>query len=224
VTSILRPPEVAPPEVRSARRRRGVALVALVLVVGIGGAVWIDHRHDRSRAAELRAREWQHGGDDVSVSAQISAARGASFATAYRAAGGRGRLITDDVLQGYVVRVDLGSAPDDGSYHLALVDTRAEPRPFFSAQPWNWNGEYNSLSAHYSWLADTAAGRLAPGTTIQPVTVRPVSGGVYGFYSDAQEGGLATEHPETDLVLALFHVDEHGAVRWAKKVPLTLAR
>jgi len=200
-------------------------LFTLVVVLGVVAWTYIDDRNDASRANERREQEWRHGGDSVVASATIKAFQGPAFERAYRAAGGSGRLIAKNVHQGYVVRLTVGEVPrPDDTYRIVLIDGRAkpQPRPFLSAQAWRWQAAHAALADHYPWLGSTAAEALAPGTTVAPVKVVLPQLGIatYGFYSDADEGGISTDHPARDLRMALFAVDSHGEVRWAREVPL----
>lgn len=65
-------------------------------------------------------------------------------------------------------------------------------------------------NADGSYSMDDDALSLAPATK---------GGGVLAFY--VPKPGIATSHPDRDLLLAMVHVDDDGEVRWSRTVPLS---
>lgn len=199
-----------------------------MVVVAVAAAVVL--LRDRQRDDE-----WAHGGDDIDITAQIQATTPRDYPDALEAAGVRREPAYPRVNQMYVVKVSWSGAPTGGGDAFVLLDGRlSPPKPLGASGSWggpgsggggsHWSSSYEALSEHYPWLAGTASVRNADGSysmDYQALSLTPGAkgGGVLSFY--LPKSGIATAHPDQDLVLAMVHMDDDGEVRWARKVPLT---
>lgn len=215
---------------RDVRRRLlqiGLVLVVVaVVVVAVVVVVWLRDRQ--------RDDEWAHGGDGVDITARIQATTPRDYPDALRAVGVPPEPAYPRVGQVFVVEVSWSGAPSSGGYAFVLLDGRLSPaEPLGASGSWegpdgegegaHWNGSYEALSEHYPWLAGTASVRNADGSYSmdhQALSLPPGAegGGVLSFF--LPKDGIATSHPDQDLVLAMVHIDDGGEVRWARKVPL----
>ncbi|MFL6174539.1 MAG: hypothetical protein ACJ716_16745 [Marmoricola sp.] len=214
----------APPRPGTRRKRRWL-LVGVLLLALVAAALLFKHQR--------REHEWSHGGDAVEVQAQILATSGAGFGDALEEAGGDRDGAIVDAQQGFVIKVRWNGSPaSGGSYQFVLLDHRVSPaRPIRAATgaapgrgvTLGWDGRYEALSQHYSWLAGTAERRLSDGSyadTAESVGVpaRKRGTAMVAFYN--VKNANAVTDPARDLKLAMFFVDSDGAVRWARAIPL----
>jgi hypothetical protein len=205
--------------------RRGF-LVVVLGVVAVGVVTWVQR--------DQRDDEWAHGGDDVTVRAEIGTASTRTFPDVLVALGGPAGDVSPRTPQSVVAHVTwTGSSSDPGTYAFLLLDDRlAPPRPLRGYGGWwpgdpdgtgpHWDGRYEALSEHYPWLARAASTRTGSGSTNDtdalgvPAAQREAT---LAWYFDRSE--LRTARPVRDLVLAMVSVDADGEVRWARKVPLS---
>ncbi|MDI6909036.1 hypothetical protein [Nocardioides sp.] len=209
------------------RRTLLVGLAALVVVaLVVGAAAWTRDRE--------RDDEWAHGGDGVTVSAQIEATTSAGYPDSLAAAGVPAEPADSRARQSFVLQVSWTGTPDpDGSYVFVLLDQRlSPPKPLVAIASWDadgasapsWAGSYGAVAEHYPWLARTAARHHPDGSYTETTEGLLLSAteegeGVLAFFLPRPE--LATDQPEDDLLLAMVRTDDDGEVRWARKVPLT---
>ena len=181
-----------------------------------------------------RDAEWTHGGDTLDVRAEL---RLADAETLPQTAVALGYPVDQPVLlpgtarQAVVVRMRWqGPAQLDGRYELIVLDQReTPPRPLPAYGGWNVEGgtghnsagAYEKLAERYDWLAGTAAVPDSNGGWL------PI---LQAVDSPADETGTVTaiflvpgdrsRFTETtgQLLVAVFYVDEHGEVRWARRV------
>jgi hypothetical protein len=215
----------APPGVSSGRKRPLGLLAAVLVLVLVAAFFWVRH--------ERRNDEWRHGGDDVTVQAQIQATDAAGFGDALAAAGGDRDGAVVDAEQGLVVRVTWTGTPGaDGYYQFVLLDNRVSPAHLVRAASAsaggkgfgpNWAGAYDELHKHYSWLAGTASKQRPDGSFSDDTDALGVPAKHHGSAALAYWFGkpsIPTTDPPHDLRLAMFYVDADGEVRWAREIPL----
>ena len=204
--------------------RRGILLVVLGLVA-VGVVSWVQ--------GDWRDDEWRHGGDGVTMRAEVGTATRKDFPDVLVALGGPEGGVSPRTPQSVVAHVTWAPSPAGRrSYAFILLDDRvASPKPLRGYGGWwpgdpegagpHWDGRYDVLSEQYPWLARTAATGTGPGRRDDPDALGvPASEGeaTLAFYFD--EGELPTRRPADDLVLAMAFIGEDGEVRWARTVPL----
>ena len=205
--------------------RRGLLLVVLGLVAV--GVVTLVQR-------DVRTQEWERGGDDVTVRAEVATATPQEFPTVLAARGGPAAEVAPRTSQAVVAHVTWQDAPaGDGTYAFVLLDDRVSPpaalRAYGSWSPGDpdgegphWDGRYDALGEHYPWLAGTESRNTGSGWTNDTdalgVPAADAGAATLAFFLDPADPPV--ERPAEDLTLALVHVDQDGDVRWARKVPL----
>ncbi len=204
---------------------RRVILLLVLGLVAVGAVAWVQ------RAS--RADEWEHGGDGVTVQAEIATASAQDFPAVLAAHGGPADQVPARTPQSVVAHVTWQGAPTSGTYAFVLLDGRlSPPAPLRGYGGWwpadpegtgpHWDGRYEELSAHYPWLAGTASKRTGSGwrndTDALGVPATEQGSATLAYYLDRAD--LPAERPAEELVLAMVLVGEDGEVRWARQVPL----
>jgi hypothetical protein len=203
------------------RRGRWLALVTAVAVAMLVLFVVQWHR---------RAEEWAHGGDAVTMLAQPRVADAQLLPATATALGYRDTaVLPTGFAQAIVVRLDWrGPAPRDSWYHLIALDRRVQPpQPLQVYGGWNtqgatgsgWAGTYETLARHYDWLAATASVRTEAGWTSTTTAVGAPATGTGSMTGIFRVDGHALPFTDANQVLvAVFCVDGHDQVRWARRV------
>ena len=218
----------------SLRGRLGA--VGLVLAVLCATAV-ADHR------ADARAREWEHGGDDVAVRASVSVTDGSGHVRLAAVPGRPRRRLVPVGGQGFVVDVTWEDAASD-RYAFLLLDRRTTPPTLIGGQSarygrgaegGHWNSSYAQLARHYPWLARTApVGQDDGSTDLGTGSQRPWLDETMAVGASAAAGRATLVFwtsrrarpvtvPHRDLVLAMVRLGD-GGPRWARRVPLEAGR
>lgn len=214
-------------------------LGAVVLVLAVLSATAVaDHR------ADARAREWEHGGDDVAVRASVGVTDESGHGRLAAVPGRPRRRLVPGGGQGFVVDVTWEDAASD-RYAFLLLDRRTTPPTLIGGQSGrygrsteggHWSSSYTQLAEHYPWLARTAPVEQGDGST------ELGTGSHQGWSGDPMAvGASAAAHratlvfwtprrarpvtvPQRDLVLAMVRVGDDGGPRWARQVPLEAGR
>jgi hypothetical protein len=200
---------------------------AVVVVAAVAAAVTVRVR---------REREWVHGGDVLKAEVEVIVATPDTFddvavrlsvppgeATAMPGAG-----------QSVVVRVRWSGLPPSGGFlELLVLDGRVSPPlPLAADGGWNaaggtgtqWSSAYETLAEHYGWLGGVARAlhtdadgvNHLPNAAVHAGTGR--SGTVTGWFHQWADRPVPLADPHREVVVALVNVDDHGEVRWARRV------
>jgi hypothetical protein len=202
------------------------AIAAVVLVVA-GTAVFLRVQ---------REREWAHGGDQLSVHAEVVLTTQDTFESVVVGFGvppGEATRV-EDADQTVVVQVRWSGSPySDGSFELIALDRRVfPPRPLAADGGWtseggtgsDWAGAYEALAQHYDWLSGTAEANY---TDVNDETEFPSaavgapateSGTMTAWFRQWSEGQIPFTDPAREIAVALFYVDDKGEVQWARRI------
>ncbi|MEV4642984.1 hypothetical protein AB0J80_37160 [Actinoplanes sp. NPDC049548] len=199
------------------RSRRAAITVAaattvLALIAGIG--------FERFQ----REREWAHGGDRLTVDAEVALATAKDFdEVAVRLGAPPGEAVpTIEADQTVVVRVRWSGLPKGGYLHVIALDKRVTP-PALLDPDGGWNSEggtgygwssYLPLAEHYDWLRGVAKAE-DPGAVDAPGTA---TGTVTAWFHRHGEGGIPFRDPASEILVAMFSEDEDSEVRSARRV------
>src|SRR5262245_30460627 len=175
-----------------------------------------------------RNAEWAHGGDRVTLAADLRLTDEASYADTVAALGGPADQPAVDTAD-LVVEVRW-SGPNnrahDGYYEFVVLSRPGGPT-LLPSDAWGagddvfgWDGRYQALSEHYPWLAGTkdvsdgqggvsnnSLSTGVPAVAQASVTIALAAGDLV-----SNPGGLRR------VVVGVFYVRD-GDVRWAKQIP-----
>src|SRR5262245_50863605 len=172
-----------------------------------------------------RNAEWAHGGDRVTLAADLRLTDEASYADTVAALGGPADQQTADTAD-LVVRVRW-SGPNnrahDGYYEFVVLSRSGGPT-LQPSEGWidgadvggfGWGGSFDVLSEHYPWLAGT---RYVP-TSNGSVTNNPLATGVAAAASGSLTIALMADDLAGDpaaldrVVVGVFYIRD-AEVRW----------
>ncbi|HKE65903.1 MAG TPA: hypothetical protein VKB59_14810 [Micromonosporaceae bacterium] len=210
-------------------RYRYVAMFVLCMSVAVA-AVIVSVTVTVVRTADRKA-EWAHGGDGVTLAADLRLTDQRSFAETVAALGGPPDQQTGDTSD-LVVRVRW-SGPDsrahDGYYDFVVLSQSGGP----TLQPSNawgagadgfgWDGGYEQLSQHYPWLAGTSDLPVGDGSVTNSSLATAVPAAASGSLTIALTADDIGDDRDaiSRVVVGVFYVRD-GEVRWAKQIPATM--
>ncbi|HKE65012.1 MAG TPA: hypothetical protein VKB59_10245 [Micromonosporaceae bacterium] len=212
-------------------RYRYVAMFVLCMSVAVA-AVIVSVTVTMVRTADRKA-EWAHGGDGVTLAADLRLTDQRSFAETVAALGGPPNQQTGDTSD-LVVRVRW-SGPDsrahDGYYDFVVLSRSGGP----TLQPsdswaagvdlggFGWAGSFDVLSEHYPWLAGTSDVPVGDGSVTNNSAETGVAAAAAGSVTIVFAGEDLAADPGAmnRVVVGVFYVRD-GEVRWAKQIPATM--
>ncbi|HEU0239567.1 MAG TPA: hypothetical protein VFR11_09865 [Micromonosporaceae bacterium] len=207
-------------------RYRYVAMFVLCISVAVA-AVIVSVTVTMVRTADRKA-EWAHGGDGVTLAADLRLVDKSSYAATVVALGGPSKQQAVDATS-LVVRVRW-SGPDrrahDGYYDFVVLSQSGGPT-LQPSEAWaagvdvggfGWGGSYEPLSQHYPWLAGTSYGDgSVPNTSLETGVPAAATGSLTIVF--AGEDLASDPDAMNRLVVGVFY-ERDGEVRWAKQIPV----